>query len=159
MSRVALAPSRKRRAPRRALDGIFARQGSRRPEDGRVRSCRRGHQAALRPAPPACGCGAATGGGAAPGGLPPGRARQAAAPASAVAPTAPPAPGRGLARSHALSLDDFAILRRAPVHRPGGLARRRRALEAVEKVLTGSAIGQLRVLSRLMLDTLASLDA
>ncbi len=107
----------------------------------------------------ACGeRGQPTGGSAAPGGLPPvGRGRLP--PRSRRVPLLSPAGFRQLppSRQVAIPLDDFRVpacdLGRAR-HRPGAPWR---ALEDVKKVLT--AADSTLVLSRLMLDTLASLDA
>ena len=86
---------------------------------------------ALRPGLAACGWRACRpGGGAAPGGLPPVRARQAAAPESASCPRPPP--GIGLVLMQLRAIPRCPRFRVGSRPRPDGPARRRRAFKAVE---------------------------
>ena len=143
MSRVALAPSRQRRALGRALDGdLCAARGCPARRTAPVRLRRRGHRGrryglSHRPA----GAGQLTGVRR--------RARRASARQGAAGrrptvgewPTAPSACGHGGARSasHAFSLMTTLCARSGPG--AGRLARRRRALETVEKVVTAPTMG------------------
>jgi hypothetical protein len=140
VSRVALAPSRRDAPVGAPLTVIFVRQENvRREEDGPASSAGRGALVcALLRELPACGCGRADLV-AAPrpeGSRPAGRGRPPA-PESARCPPprratgSVPAPARALPRC-------FRVLRVRSWLGPDGLARRRRALEVVKKVVTAS---------------------
>ncbi len=122
------------RAQRAPLTVIFVPVTGWLARGGRpVSSCWRGHQA-LRPAPPAAGCGETARGSRRDAGLPPGGFGDAAAPSSG-------GPRRREPLTAGAAPDRLpGVWRPAPGarRRPSRLARRRRALEAVEKVVTGT---------------------
>ncbi len=124
---------------RTTLPVIFARRENvRRAEDGPASSRGRGHRGALRCGLPACGCGPADLV-AVPrpeGSRPAGRGRPPA-PESARCPPTPSSAGTVLAAAHAVPRCSRVL---ASEHGQGrtALACRRRALEAVEKVVTAA---------------------
>ncbi len=133
MSSVARSAIRRTRAQRAHLTVIFVPVTGWLARGGRpVSSCRRGHRA-LRPVPSAAGCRETARGSRCDAGLPPGGSGDAAAASGGRTPQA-----RAADCGFCVGLAAWCLAVCPGAWRgPSRLARRRRALEAVGKVVTG----------------------